>query len=355
MLLASIISFSFPRNAVGLAPFDTFFIRCRSASNILHSPLPRISRSRALKSYGDQFDEFPSPRLPSNKYPPDWSEEQVIAAMIEERTLDNDRWQSLMFKDKHTGQWDGSFEVLLAEIQEGTEVKMNSIASGKCSAIFSATNTFENGCNVTIAETYDLSRSSPELSSQLQSLFLNPTRSFLASTDFRTSEGNQAIGDGYTVGNATYVGEKFISYVSEVAIREGPLRIRVRYVYHSDKDKFDISLVGCVVIRESMGEVKPDEMSVLSNPYKGQGIYDPQAFDNYYFELDLEGRLSLYFPAFIFTKSRNVLTMDWHGKNFRYQLDRKFTSVREISTFELTEIKPEDSLIYTIDSKVSVK
>ena len=77
----------------------------------------------------------------------------------------------------------------------------------------------------------------------------------------------------------------------------------------------------------------------------GAGIYDPQESGEPYVELRLPGRLTLLFPRGLRADGRAVLTMEWLGKVMRYQLDRKFTTLRRgaIDTLELTEIRIGDA------------
>ena len=76
----------------------------------------------------------------------------------------------------------------------------------------------------------------------------------------------------------------------------------------------------------------------------GCGIYDPQASGDPYVQLNLSGKLSLLFPRGVNAArnpSRHVLTMEWEGKQMRFQVDRRFAELTDgrIKSLELTEVQ----------------
>jgi hypothetical protein len=62
-------------------------------------------------------------------------------------------------------------------------------------------------------------------------------------------------------------------------------------------------------------------------------------------EVSLPGRTTIFFPKYISREGRSVLTLEWEGNTFLFQLDRKFDSIADggIRSLELTEIKPTDA------------
>ena len=196
---------------------------------------------------------------------------------------------------------------------------------------------------------------------------------------FRPAVGNQIVANVYTVskvsGANTFDGmtetelgplvdthEVPESYIAEIAIREGAIRNRVRYSYSSKISaamdeaeiaggKYDIFLVGLVVIRECLTDTPLDEAQPLFVETLGSGIYDPQVSGEPYVQINLPGKLSLLFPRGIsgtLNKSGHALTMEWEGKDMRYQVDRRFNSLTggQVRSLELTEVRAADAAEY---------
>jgi hypothetical protein len=194
---------------------------------------------------------------------------------------------------------------------------------------------------------------------------LKPTRGRSIASDFRLINGNQIVGGAYTLVNVSPTlpdplawdgkeREKDEStpntYVAELGIREGSLRIRGRFLF-SQKNTADNELLefsGVNIIREFLPHTSPNELEYINSFSVGKGIYDPQARGDPYYEVNIPGRIALLFPRFLKTNERFVITIDWQGKFMRYQADRKFSALTGmIKSLELTEIRPQDADIYT--------
>lgn len=135
------------------------------------------------------------------------------------------------------------------------------------------------------------------------------------------------------------------------AVRDGPLRLRCKYLYTtaSGEEKPSggeaLRFTAVMLIREHVKDARPGELEPLLDPTIGCSIYDPQALGDQYMEIRLPGRTTLFFPTALGQRERAVLTMQWEGKALRYQADRKFSSLSSgmITSLELTEIAPQDS------------
>lgn len=310
----------------------------------------------------DYLEEFSYPVLPRNKYPESMTDEEVLMALEKERIIDNDRWQSQNFRQKHGGQWSGSFEVLTPFQQESSRY-MRRAAIGAISTRIEASEPSFEGVNITFTESYNISKVLIENSltkSLRDSQILKPTREFYPTTSFRSKFGNQQVGEGFTLGQTIVDANTAAvrAYIAEIAIREGPVRSRVRYIYasdynddvtvfqSSDEKVFDLKLIACVVIREAQEETcTPSDLSLVLNNTPGTNIYDPQEVGDEYVEVRQYGRLSLYFPIGVSVNRRTVLTAQWQGSQLLFQIDRKFSTLIDsaITTMELTEIRPQDA------------
>eukprot|EP01035_Chromulina_nebulosa_P020251 gene20251-26291_t len=292
------------------------------------------------------------PVLPSDKYPSNLTDSEVINLIKEEKQLENDRWQSILFRDNQCGDWDGSYEAF-ALSNDNSPVKL---FEGRVISSMRAGERTIHGLNVTIEETYTKTKelNTGSYSNDLfDSLLLQPTRDFYKSTDFRTYNGIQAVANAYTTGRTITTNEKISAYVAEVACREGAVRTRVRYAYSSNDD-VNLNILGFVVIREALPSCTPSDLILLYNSVPGEGIYDPQdkfwaeAGDDTYIQLNISGKLALLFPKSLTTEGKAVLTIEWQGYSMRYQIDRKITTLvnSALKTLELTEIRIQDAEIY---------
>lgn len=215
-------------------------------------------------------------------------------------------------------------------------------------------------------------------SRQAMELLHKETQSLFQSTDFRLYGGNQVVATAFTLNQVTPPSKPraattplnewdydFLpdTYVAEVAIREGPIRTRCRYAYSkartaatdpvstNDPTNYLMSLVGFTIIREnvvsSSSSTSPQDIALLFDDKRGNNIYDPQAEGEPYVQLNLPGRLTLFFPRGILVGKRQCMTIEWEGSVMRYQVDRCFKDLTgAISTLELTEVKTADSEIY---------
>lgn len=197
--------------------------------------------------------------------------------------------------------------------------------------------------------------------------------------DFRPAAGNQIVANVYTVsrvsGTATIdsvretdsgpvIGTYEVpeSYVAEIAIREGAIRTRVRYAYSNrittamdEVEKiagnYDVFLVGLAIIRECLVDTSVAEAQPLFVDTVGSGIYDPQVSGEPYVQINLPGKLSLLFPrgiSGVLNKSGHAVTMEWEGKDMRYQVDRRFNELTDgqVRSLELTEVRAADAAEY---------
>jgi hypothetical protein len=186
---------------------------------------------------------------------------------------------------------------------------------------------------------------------------LKPVAESLDFDRFRTTTGNQVVGDTYTIGavNDSTDG-KARRYVMELGVREDAVRTRCRFEYSTEDNGCVPQGAGYVyflhaftIIRECLKDAGPSEAALILDPQPGPGIYDPQvAGGEPYVQLDLRGRLSVLFPlALQDTKELQVVTMEFEGKDYRWQVDRKMESIDgAVKSIELTEIRSEDAKVY---------
>jgi hypothetical protein len=96
-------------------------------------------------------------------------------------------------------------------------------------------------------------------------------------------------------------------------------------------------------------DASPASVELILDPQLGPGIYDPQvAGGEPYVQLNLKGRVSLLFPlALRDTREVQVVTMEFQGRDYRWQVDRKMDSLDgAVKSIELTEVRSDDALIY---------
>lgn len=216
------------------------------------------------------------------------------------------------------------------------------------------------------------------------SLLLTCTNPSYEACDFRPSVGNQIVANVYTLskivnGEIVHVASvpetetsAFIeartyeipeSLVAEIAIREGCIRTRVRYAYTNKvsaavdvagKDassKYDVFLAGLTIIRECLTDTSLADAQPLFDERVGSGIYDPQVSGEPYVQINLPGKLSLLFPrgiSGVLNKSGHAVTVEWEGKDMRYQVDRRFNELTggQVRSLELTEVRAADAEAY---------
>ena len=208
-----------------------------------------------------------------------------------------------------------------------------------------------------------LTRSAPKgikLASAVASLNLTPA-------DFRPSSGNQVVGNAYTLGEVSPKPEGELQpqvpdvIMAEIALREGPLRIRCRFTYVKEEspavlsaEGFSLSFASLLVIRESIRGTPAMDLLPLLSSTPGSGIYDPPAAGSDYCQIDLASKVSLLFPRGLRkfpegSKRRMALSLLWEGNSLRYQADRIFFNLDgSLNSFELTEIMPNDADKYKI-------
>ena len=173
--------------------------------------------------------------------------------------------------------------------QKWGEFSFPKVAYGNVYSDFRSSEYEFNGVNISTVESYDPELEVAALMPTSFSLLTTRTKEFCKSYEFRPSKGNQIVGGAFT-----FCSVSDSRYLSEIAIKEGTVRTRVRYLYESlqtqpnlsaylaeeDKDPLDLTLTGFTVIRERyIGE--RDSLSLPSfEPFRGgeegRGIYDPQ-------------------------------------------------------------------------------
>lgn len=314
----------------------------------------------------DIYDEYPS--LPSDIFPSNMLDREVIDELMEQRQLDNDRWQSTLFRDTHGGNWNGTFEIGIpfnvnADNDEGLNLRFKKIAIGDIDTTIVASPFTNVGVDISIDETFRVKKISEDYNSfqPIVNMLLQPTRKLCKSNEFRSISGNQNVGNSYTFGNLIVNSEnEFVAYIGELAIKDGPVRVRVKYLYSNAIDTDSIILSGFLIIRESLNSIKREDLSYLDLMFTndvGFSIYDPQERGEEYIEIIQQGKLTLYFPTILKQKldSKGILTMQWQGRELLFQSDRKFNSLLKasITSLELTEIRPNDATVYQINQENS--
>eukprot|EP01035_Chromulina_nebulosa_P032311 gene32311-43156_t len=291
--------------------------------------------------------------------------EDILEKLRNEKVINNDRWQSCTFRDTHCGESAGLYEIYAISSQQGSnQWAFPLVESGNVHSEILASKYDFNGVNVTFRESYDpdyIGENGYLSGTSLTSL-RSPTRSLCRAIDFRPSKGNQVVGGAFTFCSVCGDG-----YLSEIAILEGPVRTRVRYLfaapsaaeYNLNPDLIegdaDYSLVGFTVIRERFIGQRSSLSLPPFDPFRGgqvgRGIYDPQEGGEPYVELRFPGLLTLFFPRYLQAGKSASLTMEWWGDNMRYQVDRRLSgegnwTQGEIKSLELTEVTIEDSNEY---------
>ena len=365
-----------------------------------------------IRLYNNLNGDDDNDNLSEDQYPEDMfyttpmneQDEALIESMREERMLANDRWQSSSYRDSHCGIWTGNYEAYQPKVFLGeNNLEMEMIGGGAIKTISNAGEFKQYGCDITINEEVDvLTGSDPR--DLIHPKCLIPARNLITSEEWRLCRGNQIVGTAYTTSSTNnpeflkhFRDDKFYGdicpdyYIAEVAVREGPARTRVRYVYTKEATNaitlqekemgfFKLHLAGYLIIRElqdqgagaagegvrgsggaakskaveatSRTDVDAQEyatkgyVELLTSSQKGLGIYDPQVRGDPYVQMNYRGRLSLMFPRAMIPQelARNVLTMEWTARDLRYQVDRKFGEfTQNIKSLELTEIRVEDT------------
>lgn len=146
-----------------------------------------------------------------------------------------------------------------------------------------------NGVNITFRESYDPDYIGENgyLSGKSLSSLRSSTRSLCRPTDFRPTKGNQVVGGAFTFSSVS--GDE---YLSEIAILDGLVRTRVRYLFAAPsaaeynlnpnllEGDADFVLVGFTVIRERFIGQRASLSLPPFDPFRGgqvgRGIYDPQ-------------------------------------------------------------------------------
>lgn len=315
-------------------------------------------------------------------------DEEYLTALRYNKTIANDRWQSNIFREANCGHWKGVYDVYIAKV-DGEEMSLGKCTGGIVVTETRSTAQLYEGVDITSKESYEPSASAPPLPTDSDSthLLVKCTKDLIGPRSFRPVAGNQIVAESYTICSSISTDlDLFVtcqvpdSIVKELAIKEGPYRTRVRYLYTKSptlslsagelmSGQYDMSLVGFTVIREQKVSNETEPLASLENflplPiqetvevdmddfYKsdyfesvralkgttggivmGTTLYDPQESGEPYVELPLPGKLTLFFPRGLIVNKQTVITMQWEGVDMRYQLDRKFTSLGNVPTPE---------------------
>jgi len=303
---------------------------------------------------------------PLEDYPENADDDEILEALREKKQLSNDLWQSTLLRDTQGGNFVGSYEVYAPRLMN-CQAGLGRLDVGSCSCTLEA-GPFDStyGVAINVNETFASSKSQqPVLGSVEQNILsalLRETRSSYPPDEFRTSRGNQCVGGSFTFHR---VEKSPDLYVSELGIREGMLRVRVRYGYRAvgadvgtvgrnvasqvllDEElrsgRYHLELFGFVIIKEALANATPIELQPLFGDDQGSSIYDPQAGGEPYVELKFAPKLTLLYPRGMSLNTPTVLTVQWEGPSgMRYQADRKFENLNgPIKTLELTEIQKD--------------
>jgi hypothetical protein len=152
-------------------------------------------------------------------YPLD--EDAMLGNLKEERLLDNDRWQSMLFRDEQSGLFSGTYEMFAPLIRDGV-MGLKRVDSGGVQSAITTQEMKPFGVKVSITE--KMSSESESLPGPPYEKLTQPSEYELLPRQLRRDFGNQLIGNAYTV-----VRELGEYYITEVCVREGPIRIRVKY------------------------------------------------------------------------------------------------------------------------------
>lgn len=257
--------------------------------------------------------------------------------MRQERQLDNDRWQSMLFRDQ-SGAFTGSYEVYQPLEREG-RMGLQLLETGSVELRLETTEKKPLGLRVDFQERYTPSSSTANF--EFLRLLQRPTVEALMPPDLRISQGHQIIGSAFTL-----VSSSPGAHVAELCVRDGPIRLRVKYCFLTDAAPGVWTLAAILIAKEAQIGSAPLQIKPLFAPALGGPLYDAQFSSGpEYTSINMPGRLTLCFPRTLREGDFHVLSMQWEATKMMYQLDRKFDAVHSgaIKTFELTEITPDDA------------
>ena len=292
---------------------------------------------------------------PFDAYPQSASDEEVLDMMREQNQISNDLWQSTFIRDNQKGEWIGSYEIFVPKDDDlSSDLSLGVVGRGNTKSVLGCKKEYTKdeelemgGVQIECIEEISENKESEKFKSSGCGVFLEVVRGVTVSTDFRLTKGNQAIGGSYTLVRASPDNPQ--EYYTEIAIRDGNLRVRCKYLYHceddvnsiSDSDDAEFKFKGMMLIREHLQGTSPVDLKFLLREDLGYKIYDPQNFGNpNYKEFAFPGQITCFFPTVVKYKEKGTLCIQWEGPGLRYQSDRKFETLAggAIKTFEVTEI-----------------
>lgn len=284
----------------------------------------------------------------------------------------------------------GQYEVFKPLMNEGEGLSLRKCVTGSIESEIIATKNIENGYTVSIGENYtEIQHHDPLFGDDPRdSILICSTAACLDSSEFRIKHGNHVVGNAFTLSGGNRTGYLLNLYVTELALRDGNMRTRVKFLY-SAKNKIskpklheqclsnsekvaELNLFGITIIREVITKKCVHEgqswnyclVSSLNSidepvviPYRqdivGRSIYDRDfdlQTDDLYTQTCLPGGITLLFPHTLYPQKQITLTMQLTTVNGEmiYQVDRKFDSICSyaIKTLELIEIGMDDSFEY---------
>ena len=338
---------------------------CPSKSGIKwRVPLGRVpSMYKPRMTSGDDEDAVSNDRPddqyemnPFDAYPQSASDEEILDMMREANQVSNDLWQSTYLRDNQSGEWIGNYEIFVPKDEDTlSELSLGVVGRGNLRSVLGCPREYTKkeekemgGVTVECREQVSENKESEKFKSLDCGIFLQAVRGVTASTDFRLTRGNQAIGNSYTLARVSD-GKPHV-YYTEIAIRDRDLRIRCKYLYRCENETISDDALfrfkGMMLIREHLQGTSPIDLKYLLREEVGFKIYDPQNFGNpNYKEFVFPGQITCFFPSVVKYKEKGTLCVQWEGPGLRYQADRKFESLAggAIKTFEVTEIANQNA------------
>ena len=200
-------------------------------------PVRRLLKAPPLWSTQEE-NEYPTVPNPEDA---DYYEmeqtEEILEQMRKERQTDNDRWQSMLFKNQE-GSFSGSYEIYEALVRDDQSIGLLRRDEGEVLMTLLTEEKKPLGLKLSVQERFQSGRVDPSLDGTLKKNLLEGKVAELMPIDLRLARGNQIIGNAFTFvhshpspssSSSSMLSEE--AYVAEIGIREGPIRVRVRYAY----------------------------------------------------------------------------------------------------------------------------
>ena len=177
--------------------------------------------NRFVRLHAVYQNDNPNPE-DAGYYPID--EEDYLGALREEKQLDNDRWQSILLRDTHSGSFSGTYEAFVPGMRENGFGLMRK-DYGRVEFHLRSEDMKPFGVKTTIVESF--ASEAPVVVDDIHLSKLFSARDLeILPADLRLTSGNQVIGNSFTIVQADND-----TYIAEIGIREGPIRVRVKFGY----------------------------------------------------------------------------------------------------------------------------